>query len=47
MEYNKVYNAKEIIAGSKYAVKNAEKYKGKWNDLNGTQSYPFVVQIGN
>ena len=20
--------------------------KGKWNDLNGTQSYPFVVQIG-
>lgn len=21
--------------------------KGKWNDLNGTQVYPFVVQIGN
>ena len=21
--------------------------KGKWNDLNGTQTYPFVVQIGN
>ena len=21
--------------------------KGKWNDLNGTQIYPFVVQIGN
>lgn len=21
--------------------------KGKWNDLNGTQNYPFVVQIGN
>ena len=21
--------------------------KGKWNDLNGTQAYPFVVQIGN
>lgn len=20
--------------------------KGKWNDLNGTQVYPFVVQIG-
>ena len=20
--------------------------KGKWNDLNGTQTYPFVVQIG-
>jgi len=45
MEYNKVYNAKEIISGSKYAVKNAEKYKGKWNDFFGNKN-PICLELG-
>ena len=32
MEYNKVKNAKYILESSKYVVKNAERYKNKWND---------------
>lgn len=33
--------------GEDYCQYYISSNKGKWNDLNGTQSYPFVVQIGN
>ena len=37
MEYNKVKNANYILSNSSYVVKNAEKYKNKWNDFFGNK----------
>ena len=38
MRYNIVKNADEILNGSKYLIKNPEKYKNKWNDLFGNNN---------
>ena len=45
MEYNKVYNAKEIIQNSRYAVKNAEKYRNKWHDYFANNK-PIYLELG-
>ena len=45
MEYNKVKNAKYILESSKYVVKNAERYKNKWNDFFGNKN-PIDIELG-
>ena len=45
MEYNKVKNANYILSNSSYVVKNAEKYKNKWNDFFGNKN-PIDIELG-
>ncbi len=45
MRYNIVKNAKEILNGSKYLVKDPSKYKNKWNDLFGNKN-PISLELG-
>ena len=45
MEYNKVKNANYILSSSNYVVKNAEKYKNKWNDFFGNKN-PIDIELG-
>ena len=45
MEYNKVKNADYILENSTYVVKNAEKYKSKWNDFFGNKN-PIDIELG-
>ena len=45
MEYNKVKNANYILSNSNYVVKNAEKYKNKWNDFFGNKN-PIDIELG-
>ncbi|MBR4231228.1 MAG: tRNA (guanosine(46)-N7)-methyltransferase TrmB [Bacilli bacterium] len=45
MEYNKVKNANYILSSSNYVVKNAEKYRNKWNDFFGNKN-PIDIELG-
>lgn len=45
MEYNKVKNAEYILSSSNYVIKNAEKYKNKWNDFFGNHN-PIDIELG-
>ena len=45
MEYNKVKNADYILNSSTFVVKNAEKYKNKWNDFFGNKN-PIDIELG-
>ena len=45
MRYNVVKNANNILEGSKYLIKNPEKYKGKWKDVFNN-NHPICLELG-
>lgn len=45
MRYNTVSNANDILNNSKYLVKNAENYKGKWQGLFANNN-PICLELG-
>ena len=45
MRLRNVKNKDEILNASSYLIKDAEKYKGKWNELFGNDN-PIYIEIG-